>query len=73
MVSFHVLSLFAALALIGLGSSLDQQPLLPTEVTSSAPSKWQHPGYAISKYQLDFIKSKVPAKNSLWLKLVIKC
>jgi hypothetical protein len=66
MVSLSKFSLLATVAFLTLGSCLEQRPLLPTEVSSSAPSKWQHPGYVISQSQLHFIKSKVASKEQPW-------
>jgi hypothetical protein len=64
--SFNMLYLRLILPFLTLGSCLQQQPLLPTEVSSFAPSKWQHPGYVASQSQLDFIKNKVATKAQPW-------
>jgi hypothetical protein len=44
----------------------NKRPLFPAEVSSSAPSKWQHPGYVISQSQVHFAKSKVARKEQPW-------
>jgi hypothetical protein len=61
-----MLYLILILPFLALGSCLEQQPVLPTEVSSFAPSKWQHPGYVASQSQLDFIKNKVATKAQPW-------
>jgi hypothetical protein len=66
MVSFSNFSFLSAVAFLALGSCLEQRPLLHTGVFSSAPSKWQHPGYVISQSQLHFVKSKVASKEQPW-------
>lgn len=34
--------------------------------STSAPSSWQHPGFVISKPQLDFVKSQLSGKAQPW-------
>jgi hypothetical protein len=63
MLSFKILSL---VALVFLSSSFDQQTLLPTEVSSSALCKWQHPVHVVKQSQLDFIKMEVTTKAQPW-------
>ena len=67
MVSLSALLLFA-LPLLVLGFSNQDQQILssPPENVSFAQSSWAHPGYVVSKSQLDFIKGQVEAKAQPW-------
>jgi hypothetical protein len=39
---------------------------IPAPALNSAPSTWQHPGYVVSKSQLDFAKAQVQGKAQPW-------
>jgi len=68
MAPFKFIILFSVLPFCAIGSSIyhNQEPLLPIEVSKSAPSAWVHPGYVVDKPQLDFIKSQVSNKAQPW-------
>jgi hypothetical protein len=38
----------------------------PSPSTTFAPTKWQHPGFVVSKSQLDFVKTQISAKAQPW-------
>jgi len=39
---------------------------LPSPSGSFAPSTWQHPGFVVSKSQLDFVKTQLSSKAQPW-------
>src|ERR1700710_1248940 len=58
MVSFTLIGLAALLPFLVVA--------LPSPSSNYAPSTWTHPGYVVSKAQLDFAKAQVASKAQPW-------